>query len=226
MPNFSESLPVPYCDVTATCVSPNTYPSVKSVFPVREHISLGICVRGNTYHGETHITVTSQILDNGGISIWSLPGHAFLLTARKLCWRFFFLLSLALQRRMHFRESNSRSYTHPSEWKNFHNWFETKHGQLLQCIMKRFKTIFMNRFYFTACLCIYIYEYVLTLQEVNTLVNAYGVCGYGWAQYLSLLQHCPALLVIFTSEKATGKLCLSLCFHGSVFSPLSGRLRT
>ena len=90
MPNFSESLPVPYCDVTATCVSPNTYPSVKSVFPVREHISLGICVRGNTYHGETHITVTSQILDNGRISIWSLPRHAFLLTARKLCWRFFF----------------------------------------------------------------------------------------------------------------------------------------
>ena len=33
----------------------------------------------------------------------------------------------------------------------------------------------MNRFYFIACLCIYIYEYVLTLQEVNTLVNAYGV---------------------------------------------------
>ena len=26
--------------------------------------------------------------------------------------------------------------------------------------MKRFKTIFMNRFYFIACLCIYIYEYV------------------------------------------------------------------
>ena len=69
MPNFSESLPVPYCNVTATCVSPNTYPSVKSVFPVREHISLGICVRGNTYHGETHIIVTSQILDNGRISI-------------------------------------------------------------------------------------------------------------------------------------------------------------
>ena len=37
----------------------------------------------------------------------------------------------------------------------------------------------MNRFYFIACLCIYIYEYVLTLQEVNTLVNACGVCGYG-----------------------------------------------
>ena len=33
----------------------------------------------------------------------------------------------------------------------------------------------MNRFYFIACLYIYIYEYVLTLQEVNTLVNAYGV---------------------------------------------------
>ena len=94
MPNFSEFLPVPYCDVTATCVSPNTYPSVKSVFPVREHVSLEICARGNTYHGETHITVTSQILDNGGISIWSLPGHAFLLTARKLCWRFFFCFLL------------------------------------------------------------------------------------------------------------------------------------
>ena len=94
MPNFSEFLPVPYCDVTATCVSPNTYPSVKSVFPVREHVSLGICVRGNTYHGETHITETSQILDNSGISIWSLPGHAFLLTVRKLCWRIFFCFHL------------------------------------------------------------------------------------------------------------------------------------
>ena len=29
----------------------------------------------------------------------------------------------------------------------------------------------MNRFHFIACLCIYIYEYVLTLQEVNTLVR-------------------------------------------------------
>ena len=156
MPNFSESLPVPYCDVTATCVSPNTYPSVKSVFPVREHVSLGICVRGNTYHGETHITETSQILDNSGISIWSLPGHAFLLTVRKLCWRIFFLLSLALQRRTHFRESNSRSYTHPSEWKNFHNDLRPNTASYSSGIMKCFKTIFMNRFYFIACLCIYI----------------------------------------------------------------------
>ena len=51
-------------------------------------------------------------------------------------------------------------------------------------------------------------------------------CGYGWAQYLSLLQHCPALLVVSTSKKATGKLYLSLCFHGSVFSPFFGRLRS
>ena len=201
MPNFSESLPVPYCDVTATCVSPNTYPSVKSVFPVREHISLGICVRGNTYHGETHITVTSQILDNGRISIWSLPRHAFLLTARKLCWRFFFFCFHLHCSDERISESqiaglirirpNERIFTtdlRPN----------TASYSSVLC-MKRFKTIFMNRFYFIACLCIYIYEYVLTLQEVNTLVNAYGVCGYGWAQYLSLLQHCPALLVISAS---------------------------
>ena len=31
------------------------------VFPHRgKHISLVICVRGNTYHGETHITVTPE----------------------------------------------------------------------------------------------------------------------------------------------------------------------
>ena len=32
--------------------------SVLCVSPPVEHISLLICVRGNTYHGETHITVT------------------------------------------------------------------------------------------------------------------------------------------------------------------------
>ena len=85
----------------------------------------------------------------------------------------------------------------------------------------------MNRFYFIACLCIYIYEYVLTLQEVNTLVKAYGVSVWiRMSASLSLLQHCPALLVISASKKAAGKLYLSLCFHGSVFSPFSGRLRS
>ena len=64
MPNFSESLPVPYCDVTATCVSPNTYPSVKSVFPVREHVSLGTCFRGTHMMGKH-------------ISLWR---HRFLIT--------------------------------------------------------------------------------------------------------------------------------------------------
>lgn len=95
--------------------------------------------------------------------------------ARKLCWRFFFCFHLHCSDQRISETQKSRPYTHPSEWKNFHNWFEAKHGQLLQCITERFKTIFVNRSYFITCLCIYIYEYVLTLQEVNTLVDAYGV---------------------------------------------------
>ena len=58
MPNFSESLPVPWCDVTVTCVSP-------------EHISLSKKVLSLPGIGETHITVMSQILDNGGNRVGS-----------------------------------------------------------------------------------------------------------------------------------------------------------
>ena len=36
--------------------------SVFIVSPPGIHISLGICVRGYTYHGDTHITVTPDVL--------------------------------------------------------------------------------------------------------------------------------------------------------------------
>ena len=41
------------------------------------HISLGICVRGYTYHGDTHITVTPSLLKR-----WKNCGHYFWLILR------------------------------------------------------------------------------------------------------------------------------------------------
>ena len=35
------------------------------VSPPGKHISLVICIRGNTYHGETHITVTPEVVKEG-----------------------------------------------------------------------------------------------------------------------------------------------------------------
>ena len=46
--------------------------SVLCVSPPGEHISLVICVPGNTYHGETHITVTpaqNKSIANSAINI-------------------------------------------------------------------------------------------------------------------------------------------------------------
>ena len=196
-----------------------------------EHISVSKKVFSLPGIGETHITVTSQILDNGGNRVGSAADR-YLVTS--FFWRpensvegFFFCFHLhCSDERISESQIAGLIRIRPNE-RIFTTDLRPNTASYSSVLcMKRFKTIFMNRFYFIACLCIYIYEYVLTLQEVNTLVNAYGVCGYGWAQYLSLLQHCPALLVISTSKKATGKLCLSLCFHGSVFSPFSGRLRS
>ena len=49
------------------------------------HISLGICVRGYTYHGDTHITVTPATeieaymkMTQGSTSMWSLIFQGFL----------------------------------------------------------------------------------------------------------------------------------------------------
>ena len=44
-------------DISLLC---RGWASVFIVSPPRIHISLGICVRGCTYHGDTHITVTPE----------------------------------------------------------------------------------------------------------------------------------------------------------------------
>ena len=64
---FCHSLQPPFC---FSCCEEATrlgyIASVSRVSPPGEHISLVISVRGNTYHGETHITVTPALPRNRG----------------------------------------------------------------------------------------------------------------------------------------------------------------
>ena len=48
--------PPPFCSFSVFCVSP---PGI--------HVSLVICVRGYTYHGDTHITVTAALLGSSDL---------------------------------------------------------------------------------------------------------------------------------------------------------------